>query len=138
MAQVLGFMSPSLVARPTDQNVLVVVDDPAVRASLQFALEIEGFLVDAFETGDDLLAHGRLPTRACLVVDYYLPRMNGIDVVVALRERGVDFPTILMTTDPPGHLRRQAFDAKLTLVEKPLLGNDLAEAIREALSRLSP
>jgi len=37
-----------------------------------------------------------------------------------------------MTTDPPQHLRRRTFEAGLTLVEKPLLGNDLAEAIRMA------
>lgn len=115
-----------------DQIVLVVDNDPAVRASLQFVLEIDGFVVCAFETGEALLACNVLPQKACVIVDFSLPRMNGFELITALHDRGIDFPTILMTTDPPQHLRRRTFEAGLTLVEKPLLGNDLAEAIRMA------
>ncbi len=122
------------IVAPADQIVLVVDNDPAVRASLQFALEIEGFIVHAFETGEELLAQCALPSKACLIVDFSLPRINGFELVTALRDRGIDFPTILLTADPSKQLRHQTLAAGLTLVEKPLLGNNLAEVIRDALA----
>jgi FixJ family two-component response regulator len=125
---------PSLPAT-ADPAILIVDDDPAIRASLKFALGIEGFVVDAFATGEELLARDSFPDRACLVVDYGLPAMNGLELVAALRGRGVDFPAILITSDPPAYLRRQASAAGLALVEKPLLGNGLAEAIRSAFTQ---
>lgn len=117
-----------------DQIVLAVVDDPALRASLKFALEIEGYRVIVFENGDELRENGSLPEKACLVVDYALPRVNGIEIATALRARGFDFPTILMTSAPSTALRQRALEARLMLVEKPFFGNGLAEAIRAALA----
>jgi len=116
-----------------NRNVLAVVDDPALRASLQFALEVEGFRVDTFATGWELLAKDPLPRQACLLLDHVVPRIDGFQIAVTLRRRGVDFPAILMTADAREDLRRRANAAGLTLLEKPLLGNALAEAVRVAL-----
>jgi len=113
--------------------VLAVVDDPALRASLQFALEIDGFSVDTFATGEELLAKVPLPRPACLLLDHVLPRIDGIEIAAALRRRDVDVPIILMTADASVPLRQRAIAAGLTVLEKPLLGNALAEAIRTAL-----
>lgn len=125
-----------LISRnPVAQIVLAVVNDPALRASLQFALEIEGFRVDAYASGEELLAQHPLPEQACLIVDYALPAVDGIDISVTLRRRGFDFPTILMATDPPEQLRHRISAEKLSLVEKPLLGGKLAEAVRQAFAR---
>jgi two-component system response regulator FixJ len=113
--------------------VLAVVDDPALRASLQFALEVEGFRVDTFAAGDELLAKLPLPPEACLLLDHVVPRIDGFEIAAALRRQGVDLPTVLITADAGEALRRRAGAAGLTVVEKPLLGNALAEAIRIAL-----
>jgi len=42
-------------------------------------------------------------------------------------------PAILITTNPPSIVRERAAAAGLAVVEKPLLGNSLSEAIHEAL-----
>lgn len=123
----------SAVAGSEKRIVLAVVDDPALRASLQFALEVEGFRVVTFASGDELLAKVPLPRKACLLLDQVLPRVDGIEIAAALRRQGVDLPTILMTADAGEALRRRAIAAGLTVVEKPLLGNALAEAVRVAL-----
>lgn len=122
------------VAPPVDQIVLIVDNDPAVRASLQFVLEIEGFVVSAFRTAEELLAQDPLPQKACIIVDFSLPKMNGFELATALRDRGIDFPTILMAADPPAPLRQQAFESGLKLVEKPTFGNKLTDVIRAALT----
>jgi two-component system response regulator FixJ len=131
-------MSALPVAIDADRVVVVIDDDPAVRASLRFALEIDGFAVQVFATSDELLARETLPAGACLVVDYLLPTMNGLELIAALRRRGVSAPAILITSDPPARLRREAAAVGLTLIEKPLLGNGLADAICSALAGRRP
>jgi len=118
-----------------DQIVLVVVDDPALRASLKFALEIEGYRVRVFGTADELFGSGSFPEQACLVVDYVLPQIDGIEITATLRARGVNIPTIVMTSDPSDLIRAQARSAGLILVEKPFFGDGLAEAIRAARTK---
>ena len=120
-----------LVARrPT---VLVIDDDPGVRSSLKFALEVEGFAVRTYPTGSDLLDEEDMPESGCVVADYHLPGMNGLDLLASLRERKVSLPAILITTDPNAAIRRWAASAGVRLVEKPLLSDALFQGIRAAL-----
>jgi FixJ family two-component response regulator len=114
--------------------VLVVDDDPAVLSSLEFALQTEGFSVTTYASGTDLLQNEQVPARGCFVIDYYLPGINGLEVALALRERGVDLPIILITTHPTRTLRQSAAAEGIDIVEKPLLGNALSETIRAAFS----
>jgi len=110
--------------------VFVIDDDSAVLASLKFALEVEGFPVEVFRSADELFERPLTASPACLVVDYRLPGIDGVQLVTRLRARGVGAPALLITTDPPSHVRQKATEAGLVIVEKPLLGNALAEAIR--------
>jgi two-component system, LuxR family, response regulator FixJ len=114
-------------------TVVIIDDDPAVRNSLKFALEVEGFAVRAYPAGADLLREAEVPADGCLVVDYKLPGMNGLDLLVELRGRAVDLPAILITTHPSSEVRRRAALAGVTLIEKPLLNDTLFQAIRAAL-----
>jgi two-component system, LuxR family, response regulator FixJ len=58
---------------PARSVVLVIDDDPAVRNSLKFALDVEGFSVQVYATGAALLDEKEMPESGCLVADYYLP-----------------------------------------------------------------
>ena len=125
---------PSVASSPAERSAVVVVDDDrAVLNSLKFALEIEGFAVRTYRSGEEFLAGGSLPRSACLVLDYHLPGVNGIAVVDELRRRKINVPAILITSNPPSALRQRAAAAGLALVEKPLLGNTLSDAIHHAL-----
>ncbi len=116
-------------------HVIVVDDDAAVRASLKFSLELEGLTVRAYAGGDALLADPALPARGCLVVDYYMPLMDGIDLVGRLRRRRVSLPAILITAKATEDMRRSAARAGIGLVlEKPLGDASLLEGIRGALA----
>ena len=120
---------------PQKPNVLVVDDDPAVCNSLKFSLELEGFEVRTFCAAADLLSATDLPRSGCLVIDYHMPSINGLELHRRLREQGNTMPAILTTTAPDPALRRRASALGVSLVEKPLLGNLLVEAIR---ARLAP
>jgi two-component system, LuxR family, response regulator FixJ len=115
--------------------ILVVDDDEAVRDSLRNMMESEGFEVRAFSNGHDLLNEASLPAIGCLVVDYNMPAMNGLELVGALRGRGVSIPAILITGDPAKHVRDRAAAIAVLVVEKPQLGSYLLDCVREAVGK---
>jgi two-component system response regulator FixJ len=109
----------------------VVDDDRAVRNSLKFSLEIEGFSVREFAGAKDVLAAIDLPTDGCLIIDYKLPVMDGLQLLRKLRERRVSLPAILITSHPSTDLIGRASAAGVNIIEKPLLGNGLIDAVRK-------
>ena len=115
--------------------VAVIDDDPAVRSSLQFSLEVEGYEVETYDRPGPLLDQADLSHCGCLIVDYNLPGTDGLSALDALRNRGLAVPAILITTAPTAALRARAAAAGVPIVEKPLLGNTLLDAVRAAVAR---
>jgi two-component system, LuxR family, response regulator FixJ len=109
----------------------VVDDDPAVRNSLKFSLEIDGFVVRTYGNADELLNDAQLSQFNCLVVDQHMPGTSGLDLAAELRHRQISVPIILITSHPPKVLIARADEAGVPIVEKPLLGNVLLEKIRD-------
>jgi FixJ family two-component response regulator len=116
--------------------VLVVEDDLAVRSSLAFSLEIEGFAVRSYATGEELLGTAGLDSCDCFIIDQKLPGLSGLDLIAKLRDRHIDAPAILITSNPSASLCRQAQKARVPIVEKPLLGNLLLDRIRDMLDNV--
>ena len=117
------------------ETVIVVDDDAAVRAALKFALEVEGFDVQLYDGPQAVLAAADLPKRGCLVIDYRMPAIDGIELVAELRRRKVALPAILISARVTRALRDLAARSGLTCVlEKPLTGTTLVENIRGALA----
>jgi FixJ family two-component response regulator len=113
--------------------VLIIDDDPAVRNSLKFSLEIEGYAVFLYPDGSDILGKFDLPHSDCLILDYNLPDMTGLEVLDQLRDRRIYAPAILITSHPNRILQERAEAAGARIVEKPLLGDALVESIRDVL-----
>ena len=114
--------------------IAIVDDDAAVRGSLKFALEIEGFAVRTYPRGDDLLGDVARADCACFIIDQKLPGMNGLDVVAELRKEHIAVPVILITSQPTRVVQQRAALAGVPIVEKPLLGNALIDRVRDAIA----
>jgi FixJ family two-component response regulator len=112
---------------------LIVEDDGDVLNALQFALEMEGYDVQAFSTASALAHAARDASAACLVVDQSLPDETGLELIVRLRRRDVLTPAVLITTDLPPVLQAQAAALAVPVVEKPLLSNALFATIRSLI-----
>ncbi len=121
-------------ARPSCPLLVLVEDDPAVLGALTFAFEIEGYQIAAFRDPASALVAPEAARASCLIVDQQLPGMTGLQVVAQLRAQGVAAPVLLITTQPNAQLRRDAAEAQIEIVEKPLLGGVLAAKVR-ALTR---
>lgn len=118
--------------------VLVIDDDDAVRDSLKFALGLEGLDVRLYRDGAELLREADLPRTGCLVVDYWMPGIDGLELVGHLRDRAVELPAILITGRPSGDLRRRADRAGFhAVVEKPCEDGALLDVIRDALAAVA-
>lgn len=114
----------------------VIDDDDAVRDSISFLLEANGFKVRVHSSGSDFLAALPLENIGCIVSDIRMPGVSGIDVLARLRESGIEVPVIIMT----GHgdvplaveaMKLGAFD----FLEKPFDDDVMLTSVRSALER---
>ena len=116
----------------TPDVILLVDDDAAVRNALKFSLEMEGFSVRLYPTPEALLAESNLPSVGCLVIDYRMPEIDGLELVERLRNRGVALPVLLISGRVTRSLRDRASGLGVRdVLEKPL--SDLASSIRRVL-----
>jgi two-component system response regulator FixJ len=114
---------------------VVVDDDAAVRDSLGVLLEAHGLRVRDFGSGAEFLASDAHRTATCLVLDYHMPGMNGIELLEELRRLGLSYPTILITGLSDPMITRRALSAGvMTILEKPLPDDVLIDAVRIALN----
>ena len=117
-----------------NQNIVAVVDDdPAVRSSLKFSLEIDGLAVRAFAAGEELIESIGSEPICCFVIEYRLQDMSGLDLADRLRQSGERAPIIMLASHPNRILRRQASQRNISIIEKPLIGNALTDALRQLL-----
>lgn len=118
-------------------KVFLVDDDPAVRDSLRFSFELEGFDVEDFATAESFAEQAKVPADACLILDYRLPGMNGLALLALLRAQGVRAPAVIITSNPTRQLRDAAADAGAGLIEKPLLCDALTARVRTLIERVT-
>ena len=112
----------------------MVDDEPSIRESLRMILEFEGYEIEEAASGREALARvaERLPVAALL--DVKMSGMDGLEVLGAFRERGYDFPVVVIS----GHgdistaveaTRLGAYD----FLEKPLQRERVLLTLRNAI-----
>ncbi len=116
------------------QRLVLVEDDSALLSALSFAFEIEGYEVSVFRDAEGLLAEPELPKADCLVVDQILPGMTGLELLVRLRQQGVQSPAILIST-PTVRTVALAQAVGVPLVAKPLISNALVDEVRRQIGQ---
>lgn len=78
-------------------RVLVVEDEQDLARTLARALEEEDFAVDLAEDGEDGLFKIKETTYDAVILDLMLPRMDGWQVLAAVREAGIRTPVLILT-----------------------------------------
>lgn len=119
-----------------DKTVVHVIDDDAaMRDSLVFLLDVNGFQTEAFESSNAFLSRAASNAPACIVSDIRMPGMNGIELVRKLKNDGIPSPVILITGHGDVALAVEAMKAgAVDFIEKPFDDAVLLDAIRAALN----
>ncbi len=113
-------------------TIAVIDDDTAVCDSTRFLLEAYNLDVQTYLSGADFLREN--PAVACVIVDYQMPGLNGLDFMSELRQRGSTVPVIMITATSDPIVDRRAAQLGITQVlRKPLSGQVLLGAIRKEL-----
>jgi two-component system, LuxR family, response regulator FixJ len=116
-------------------TIHIIDDDAAMRDSLAFLLDVNGYAAKAYETADAFLKGSAAETLRCVISDIRMPGMNGIELVRRLRGDGKECPVILITGHGDVALAVEAMKAgALDFIEKPFDDTALLEAIRTALN----
>lgn len=78
-------------------RILLAEDDEKLNETLVYGLTQAGFIVDTCFDGEDALFYGEQNIYDVILLDRMLPRMQGTDVLAALRQKGIAAPVILIT-----------------------------------------
>jgi len=116
-------------------TVHVIDDDDAMRDSLAFLLDVQGFKSQVYESGEAFLA--ALPGLAdgCIVTDIRMPGMSGLDLLRRLKEQRSSHPVVVMTGHGDVPLAVEAMKAGvIDFIEKPFSQEAFLGAVRAALA----
>jgi two-component system response regulator FixJ len=122
--------------QPSRKSTIYIVDDDFdVLKSLRFLFETEGFDVRTFHSGSALLGSGARHDADCLVVDYKMPGIDGLELVRRLRNLGIHTPIVVITGYIDDDFSAKARSAGVRQVlKKPHLAENLTVAVRDAIS----
>ena len=125
-------------AAPAGATVLLVEDEPAVRAIAARSLERGGFLVLQASDGAAALAlvgqHGQ---PDLVLTDLMMPGIGGAELGRRLRERWPTLPILFMSGYSIDHLRREdAADFEGLLIQKPFTPDGLVDRVSAALAQV--
>jgi two-component system nitrogen regulation response regulator NtrX len=115
-------------------SILVVDDEPGVRSSISGVLRDEGFDVDTADSGEECLDKANGASYDVIVLDIWLPGLDGLTTLQRLRERQIDSQVVIIS----GHgniesavraIKMGAYD----FIEKPLSLEKTVLVVRNAL-----
>src|SRR5580765_1235127 len=115
-------------------TILIVDDEPGVRSSLTGVLRDEGYSVEAVSSGEACLERVTRAPVDLIVLDVWLPGMDGLATLARLRDRQVDAQVVLISGH--GNIESAVRAIKLgafAFVEKPLSLDKTVLVVRNAL-----
>ncbi|MBI4536518.1 MAG: sigma-54-dependent Fis family transcriptional regulator [candidate division NC10 bacterium] len=120
----------------SSEEILVVDDERNIRASLEGILKDEGYRVRAAASGEELLKQVALAAPDLVILDVWLPGMDGLQALEEVKRQHSDLPVIMIS----GHSTVEAAVKALKLgaydfIEKPLTLEKTVLAVKNALER---
>jgi CheY-like chemotaxis protein/anti-sigma regulatory factor (Ser/Thr protein kinase) len=120
-------------------RILVVDDDKTTRHVLRSVLKSAGFSTSAAKDGVEALEKLRRGDFDLLLLDVWMPRMNGLDLLAKLRTLKARPRVVVMTSDDaPETLLKAVRGQAFKYVHKPVESLVLLQTVREALAAPDP
>ena len=119
---------------PRDPVVYAVDDDTDFLSSLKMLLEAAGFHVKTFPSAQQLIDTIDGEPRGCIVSDIRMPGMDGLELMLQLKERHQDMPTVFISGYADVELAVKAMrQGAIDFIEKPVDEMALIESVNRAL-----
>src|SRR5574337_1233378 len=118
------------------EEILVVDDEKNIRSSLEGILKDEGYRVRGVPTGEDLLKQVAQTVPDLVILDVWLPGMDGLQALTELKRVHRELPVIMISGH--GTVETAVKATKLgayDFIEKPLSLEKTVLAVRNALDR---
>jgi DNA-binding NtrC family response regulator len=116
-------------------KILVVDDDPVVRASCRRVLEREGYQVTLCTSATEALAELERQDAALLIVDVIMPEYDGMYLIGSVRRQSPKLPILVMSGYPtPETIASGQRLGATHFLAKPFTPEELAAAVRRALA----
>lgn len=118
-----------------NKKVLVVDDDVVSRLAIKEQLELKGFEVQVAENGIQALEEYKKSPCDLALVDIIMPGMDGLGLLVKLKEINQNLPVIMLTGDEKSESRERAKElGAYEYITKPVYISKLKQMIDSALS----
>ncbi len=115
-------------------KILVAEDSPTQAVVIRGLLTGAGFEVEMVHNGVEALAAIQQAAPAAVLTDLDMPQMNGLDLVVAVRQKHPQIPVILMTAFGSEEIAVQALqNGAASYVPKKNLSQDLVHTLEDVL-----
>ena len=115
------------------KKVLVVEDEVVVAVAVRLTLESSGYETTLAADGLEGLARAEADPPDVILTDYMMPRMDGLEMLQAMRDGGSDAPAILMTSVPEKLLPDGAGNLYQAYLAKPFHDETLIALIHKLL-----
>jgi DNA-binding response OmpR family regulator len=117
-------------------RVLVVEDEPGIAQFIRQGLREAGYAVDVAHDGQEGLDYAFVAAYDVLVLDILLPKLDGLDVLRMLRDRGIKSPVLLLTAKDTVEDRVRGLDSGADdYLVKPFAFPELVARLRALLRR---
>jgi two-component system CheB/CheR fusion protein len=121
---------------PEASVVFVVDDDHEVCEAMRAVLEDDGHTVETFSSSEDFLGAYRPGRKGCLLLDAYLPGINGVELLRRLHDRGDQLPAIVITGNSDVPMAVEAMKAGAAdFIEKPISRGELLTSLNSAIEQ---
>jgi DNA-binding response OmpR family regulator len=115
-------------------RILLVEDDRKVGAFIEEGLRQEGFLIDWAHDGDEAVELVSAGTYDLILLDFMLPKRNGLHVAAEIRRLGQETPILMLTApDSADDVRRGRAAGVNDYMGKPFKFDDLLDRIQTLL-----
>ena len=116
--------------------IRVIDDDEQGRASLQFALEAEGWHTTGYESALEFLSKNNPRKAGCVICDIRMPGMNGLELQRKLQRCSNTLPLVFVSAHGDIEMAVKAVkDGAFDFLPKPLKIDKLIDVVRLALER---
>lgn len=117
-------------------RVLLVEDDPRIRADVAATLEVAGYVVDTVADGEDAWFRGDTEDYDLVVLDLGLPKMDGLAVLKRWRAAGRAMPVLVLTARGSWAERVEGIDSGADdYLPKPFRMEELVARARALIRR---